>query len=94
MSNSENVLATAIDITKNSFTADTTKDSIILAEGIMNKSGVFIIYGMVYNQELHNNLEKANDKGINIHKVFPQIQGAKGENIWRISEDFDVKKIN
>ncbi len=93
LSNSEDVLATAIDITKNSFTANTTKDSIMLAEGIMNKSGIFIIYGMVYNQELHKNLEKANDKGINIHKVFPQIQGAKGENTWRISEDYDVKKI-
>lgn len=93
LSKSEDVLSTAIDITKNSFTTENNKDSIILAEAIKNKSGIFIIYSMIYNQELYKNLEKANDKGINIHKVFPQIQGIKSENTWRISEDYDVKKI-
>ena len=93
LSRHEDVLATTIDITKTSFTDDNIKDSHILAEEIMNKLGVFIIYSMIYNQELYKNLERANEKGINIHKVFPQTQSIKSENAWLIGEDYDVKKI-
>jgi len=93
LSRHEDVLATTIDITKTSFTDDNIKDSHILAEEIMNKLGVFIIYSMIYNQELYKNLERANEKGINIHKVFPQTQSIRSENAWLIGEDYDVKKI-
>ena len=89
----EDVLVKAIDITKNKFNSN-NKDNIILTEEIMKKSGVFIIYSMIYNQELYKSLDKASEKGISIHKIFPQIQGNKEGNMWRITEEYDVRKIN
>ncbi|MDR1674791.1 MAG: DUF58 domain-containing protein [Oscillospiraceae bacterium] len=88
------VHSAALKIAPNEFKTDVRADNALLADGILSKTGVFIIYSAVSNHELGAILDSNERDSMIVHNIYADTSSVKGDRKWVIQNDFNVKPIH